>query len=101
MASVSIAAREYFGGFSGCSRSRYSRISGRLWKRQPLASATSSTPRSCPVVDQFVEQHAHRVGADLVVEQHARMSRSGSGAGAQMSAVSRTRLASEVFMACA
>jgi len=46
MASVSSTAREYLGGFSGCSRSRNSRSSGRLWKRQPDAIATSSTPIS-------------------------------------------------------
>ena len=43
--------------------------SGRVWKRQPLARFTSSTPRAAPVLAQLVEQPSQRVGADLVVEQ--------------------------------
>ena len=97
MASVSSAAREYFGGFSGCRRSRYSRISGRLWKRQPLASATSSTPRPSQSRTSSSSKRAQRVGPSSS-SNSVRMSRSGIGCWAQMSAVSRTRLASCVFM---
>ena len=98
MASVSIAAREYLGGFSGCSRSRNSRISGRLWKRQPEASATSSTPRSSQSRVSS-SSRLRSVSAPTWSSNSTRSSRSGMGLSAQMSAVSRTRFASDVFMA--
>src|SRR6185369_5609657 len=97
MASVSSTARVYLGGFSGCSRSRYSRISGRLWKRQPLATWTSSTPR-------WVHSFCRSASSALIVSapssslNSTRNSRNGNGCCEQIKAVSRTRFASVVFM---
>ena len=56
MASVSSAARLYFGGFSGFRRSRYSRISGRLWKRQPVTRGDIEDIRGVTVSSQIVKQ---------------------------------------------
>jgi hypothetical protein len=85
------------GGFSGCRRSRYSRISGRLWKRQPLATCTSSTPRWAQSSAQLQQQVLMVSAPSIVVEQHAHLAHR-QGCCAQIRAVSRTRLASAVFM---
>src|SRR6266850_634128 len=45
IARVSITAREYRGGFSGARRSMNGVNSAVVWKRQPLATWTSSTAR--------------------------------------------------------
>ena len=97
MARVSITAREYFGGFSGLSRSRYSRISGRLCSRHPVASATSSTPR--PSHSRVNSSSSERkVSGPTASANRTRMSRKGNGWLAQIRAVSRTRFASWLFM---
>ena len=97
MASVSSAARVYRGGFSGCSRSRYSRIWGLLWKRQPLATVTSSSPRGAHSCCSSASNR-RRVSAPSSSANSTRMSRSVSGEWEQSKAVSRTRLACAVFM---
>ena len=79
------------------SRSRNSRISGRLWKRQPVDSGTSSTPRPSQSRTSS-SSSARSVSGPISSAKSVRMSRSGIGCCAQMSAVSRTRFASCVFM---
>ena len=79
----------------GCRRSRNSRISGRLWSASPRPGHQLHAA-AFPVARQLVEQGAQGVGPNSA--NRLRMSRSVSGWVAQISAVSRTRLASWVFI---
>src|SRR5690606_21718155 len=97
IASVSISAREYRGGFSGCSRSRYGDICGVLWKRQPVASAASWTPRPCQSWRNS-SSSARTVSAATSSSKRRRNSAMLIGCWAHSSAASMTILASCVFI---
>src|SRR3546814_3739223 len=57
IARVSSAAREYFCGRSGFRRARNGAYSARAWKRQPLATCTSSMVRVCQSALSRSEEH--------------------------------------------
>src|SRR5664279_5256088 len=94
---VSMTAREYRGGRSGLRRDRYDAISDRLWKRQPVASDTSSMPRPAQSRPSSASR-SRIVSGPISSANNAPRSRKAMGCDEQMSAASRTRLASSVFM---
>src|SRR5574343_911154 len=91
MARVSRTAREYFGGFSGFSRSRKGRYSARVRKRQPEASWISSTGRS-PQSSRSWSSSLRRVSVDSSSSNIFFMSLIAIGSRAASKAASSTRL---------
>ena len=69
MASVSITAREYRGGFSGDSRSRYVCTSGAALEAPAARDLHELDLAAGPVRLERVEQLAHRVGGQRRLEQ--------------------------------
>src|SRR5574343_1956076 len=91
MARVSRTAREYFGGFSGFSRSRKGRYSARVRKRQPEASWISSTGRSAQSSRNW-SSSLRKVSVDSSSSNIFFMSLGVIGSRAASSAASRTLL---------